>query len=434
MAANEDIGKGYKRRLDGYQESPSDNVWERIESKLDENRRRIFPLWLYFGGIGVLLLSLGTWYFVEQTTINNDHENPNNIVNQNGLKNQPGLNNQHNLNASEKSESEEDLLNDEIHVKHSDSANTTEKEKIASYTVNKNKSLKNTLQKSTNIDSKANEEFINSVNSILLNNAISNLQPYAIVFFNLELTPFTFEFPKLEEDTKSKKTKEESSSSWDVKIYGGPSYFNNFASGNSLDASLVDNDGEGNIQWNFGIMVNFQVNERSTVSLGIERFEGSYTTLNADITSESGVLVNSSSFTGIDFNPGALINNPLGSSSEIDLSQQFTFIEFPLQYSYQILKSKINWDVYGGIGFVVLSNDQIFAESSNGNRIAIGNGSNLNKTFINASFGTGISYDLSKQFILSLEPRFKYYFKPVNDNSKFNPFALGIGFGIRYKL
>ena len=87
MGANEDIGKGYKKRLDGYQVSPSDNLWDRIEADLDKKKKRTIPFWLFFGGLGVLLLSFGTWYVINNMNELSTEENSIQLIEQNTIEN-----------------------------------------------------------------------------------------------------------------------------------------------------------------------------------------------------------------------------------------------------------------------------------------------------------------------------------------------------------
>ncbi|MGV6830900.1 MAG: hypothetical protein ACWA5P_05005 [bacterium] len=429
MGANEDIGKGYKKRLDGYQVSPSDNLWDRIEADLDKKKKRRIPFWLFFGGFGVLLLSFGTWYVINSMNESSIEENSIQLIELNTIEN--SLEKVVNSEAIDESiddfDKKENLSEESKNNEVSNETQYTNSSSNRSYSNNQN-------QNSTTANKKLKSKKSSSKSSTTLSNkALSTIEPYGIVFFDWELTPFSFEFPEIEE-VKMRKKKQNDKLIWDVKLYGGPSYFTNLSKGSALDFSLSDNQIKGNIEWYVGVMANFQINERSTLGLGIERFQGSYTTLDADVTNENGFLVATPGFTGVSINPNALVNSNLGNSSTIDLKQQFTYLEFPLQYTYQLFQGKLNWDIYGGLGFVVLSDDSIIAESSNGNSVEIGRGSNLNKTSLNAHFGAGVSYSLSKKFILSLEPRFKYYLKPLNDNAKFNPFAIGIGLGVRYKF
>ena len=100
MKTKKNIDKLFQEQLSEHEVLPPNMVWNNIEEKLKEKKkRRVIPFWWKLSGIAALfVIGLGfyNWQFNDSKTISND----NTIVNENTIDNVKSKNDQNNLNRS----------------------------------------------------------------------------------------------------------------------------------------------------------------------------------------------------------------------------------------------------------------------------------------------------------------------------------------------
>jgi hypothetical protein len=119
-----------------------------------------------------------------------------------------------------------------------------------------------------------------------------------------------------------------------------------------------------------------------------------------------------------------------------DLSQEFKYLEIPIQASYKILEGKqLSVGVTGGIStnFLVGNYASI---TENGIKLSSGNTDNLRNVLYSGSAGLELGYDLGNNLSLTIEPRIKQFMHSVSSNELVNikPMQLGIFTGITYSF
>ncbi|MEP0262812.1 hypothetical protein [Dokdonia sp.] len=86
MGNRKDIGKLFNERFKDFEQAPDANLWNNIASELDqESDRKIAPFWFYFGGLVLVGMLAGLWFWQpwnttselpslqeQQTIVNND--------------------------------------------------------------------------------------------------------------------------------------------------------------------------------------------------------------------------------------------------------------------------------------------------------------------------------------------------------------------------
>ena len=116
-----------------------------------------------------------------------------------------------------------------------------------------------------------------------------------------------------------------------------------------------------------------------------------------------------------------------------DLSQEFQYLEVPIQANYMLLENKFSVGVTGGISTNFLIGNKATV-TENGIKLSSGDTNNLRDVIYSGSAGIELGYDLGKRMILTVEPRVKQYLHSVSSNDLVNvkPLQLGIFTGISY--
>jgi len=493
MGNNKDIGKAYKESLEGQSVSPHNRVWENIEKQLDSPRRRTLPLWLLFGGLALLIAIPSSIYIYSNYRASNNTSNPSTTAIENSTNSH--LNNDVYKTTAITDSTSIDSINKEntlditaignkeaeaskpLDNTNSNKNNTTETDADSKVNESLNNSVKsnkrdtriNTISATTRNSYKTNNSLktSNRLNSTVSNNETNTTSNYVSEHNNAlktdqkgikdnksssnltakskdlnaitinalpvaELGSLTFTKHDLGFTTQKEKENRKNKRDTYLKVYGGPTAFGSLKQGYSIDESLQNNSIQSDINFNYGAALVFDLNKKSSVSVGIGKTDLGYTVKQADSINFQGNLVNAPSYFNIQLNTND--TSVLGNFSLIDLRQELSYLEFPILYYYSPIKNKLSLDIYGGPSFLALIENRIIAQSTNGNSLQIGQANNLGKFSVGLNIGVGMSYQLSNKFRIGLEPTFKYYINTFNNNSNYKPYSLGVNLGIRFKL
>jgi len=120
---------------------------------------------------------------------------------------------------------------------------------------------------------------------------------------------------------------------------------------------------------------------------------------------------------------------------ESDISQDFKYIEIPVQATYKLIDSKLSIGVTGGISTNILIGN-IASITENGIRLSRGNTDNMRDVIYSGSAGVEFGYGLAKNLVLTVEPRLKQYMHSVssNDMVNFRPLQMGIFTGLTFSF
>jgi hypothetical protein len=120
---------------------------------------------------------------------------------------------------------------------------------------------------------------------------------------------------------------------------------------------------------------------------------------------------------------------------ESDISQDFKYIEIPVQATYKLIDSKLSIGVTGGISTNILIGN-IASITENGIRLSKGNTDNMRDVIYSGSAGVEFGYGLAKNLMLTVEPRLKQYMHSVssNDMVNFKPLQMGVFTGLTFSF
>lgn len=107
------------------------------------------------------------------------------------------------------------------------------------------------------------------------------------------------------------------------------------------------------------------------------------------------------------------------------LTQEISYIELPLEVKYAITNKKISLNGIGGISYLFLNNNTIYAETDNGFKYKIGETSRMFDRTFGINLGLEIDYKITKRLKFNIEPMLKYNLK-TSDNDVTNPISISV--------
>jgi hypothetical protein len=118
-----------------------------------------------------------------------------------------------------------------------------------------------------------------------------------------------------------------------------------------------------------------------------------------------------------------------------EFNQIFDFVEIPVYLRYNIINSKIDLDVIGGLSANLLAGNNVYMESGNFKE-NVGKTSDVSELNYSGSIGFGLSCELGKRISVSVEPRFNYYLNSLNTNKEvdYHPYRYGVFTGLNYQF
>jgi hypothetical protein len=470
MKEKKHIDRLFQESFKDFEVTPNDKVWQNIDAKLNDNKkkRRVIPIWWRYAGVAAILLilfSLGNIYF-----------NSENVASPNQISD---TNSDANIIIKDDSKLPEITpVTDSDAVKSAISSNDKDNfnepvpnQNAITKTLNSDKPITNkrdSVNKSLSVDKNNRphtyqENKIADVKEIQSNPEILNKE-IASSFNQNDSTLIAKDFEKKNvlkndnsEDTQTliedviadtqKDPEQKNLNKWIVTTNAAPVYFNSLGKGSSLGSEFSENSKSGDITMSYGISASYAINKKIRVRSGINKVNLGYNTNNVLIFETIGLNINASTNKNINPNNMSqsvsiisgkvlsdLNNRNLIQSSNTTINQSLGYIEVPLEIEYAIIDKKFRFNVIGGFSSLFLSNNSLFY-NSNGERMRIGEATNLNKMSYSANFGLGFNYNLSKSFDFNLEPVFKYQINAFNSNTgNFNPYFIGIYTGIGFKF
>jgi hypothetical protein len=251
---------------------------------------------------------------------------------------------------------------------------------------------------------------------------------------------------------------------WSVSAMASPTYYSSINSGGDELSSQLMSSEQPLFSYSGGVSFSYKISKRFSIQSGLyysslgQKVDGinsysgfgqyntskgdhSFEVLTANGTvyaSNPDVFLSSSSaerivtaYTKDVFDPQKASLQPVNSS----LSQNFSYLEFPVIVRYKIVDKAIGINLIGGLSYNLLVHNTV-TTTLDGNVYPIGDTKGLNPLSLSSSFGMGVEYNLSGNLSLNLEPTFRYYLNPfsVSTGTFMHPYSFGIFSGVSYKF
>ncbi len=428
MSTKKNIDHLFQEKLEGLEKSPSLEVWNSLEAKLQKKEQKKRPIWWWFNGLAASLLLAIT---LIRTSSENQESHPTN-----------------NKITSPTSTPIE-----------------VEKTTIA---IAKKKPVKKTIPISPQNKSDIKKTRYENIQKPLLASTESFLYPsdrrvlsgpkivmkknfsYSKEHNNVHINPPTKPsekkgnlpfFPKTKISTDPILAEKK----WEVSPVVVMSQNNSLTNTSPIDESLAATKTQGEYTFSYGVKVAFAVNKKWTLQSGVFMQKIAYAKQGLSVLED----VKSIQLKNIDVNTEAdfMLSSPLAtcdvsslnaakvSTRDASLSQRYSYIEIPIEIGYTLVETKkISSKIITGFSSLFLQQNEIILSSEN-QVTTLGKANNLNRINFSGNLGLDIQYQLYKNFKLSINPMCKVSLHTFTENSTdFKPFSLGIHSGIIYQF
>lgn len=463
MESKKDIGKFFRENLDQLDANPKTLVWDGIERKLKEKKKKRRFLWFFiisFFVVSVFSYTLLYTYLIPATNSENNkitipsNEEPNRKESvKTNLKVEPSISIQPNddlINSTTTAHDNTPKKSKPTNYKERKAnkiqiGSITKKRKSEYLAFGSKKSNQKKIKKNKNTPQEGNLNSSSIKESLTLNEANE-----AIVESQKGEASTTNESKTMPVDTITKKknlkvkkekaltqTKKDSTielpgeKSYDLIIapYYSFTYAGKIGEGNSLSSNYnITNEG-GKISPNFGLLLRWMGTERLGIQTGVGKLQSNRFT---EVEKNSSLFAANSNLE-LDL-PLAFYESAFQNDDEVKFYQEYAYIEVPLEAYYIVSNKKIGWAGSFGVSFFILDKNEIFLESDTVEKFRIGSAKNaLPFTYtLNAKFN--LFYNLSEKIQLDFYPEFQFQLMSHKDASNFNPYYLSLKAGISYKL
>jgi len=261
-------------------------------------------------------------------------------------------------------------------------------------------------------------------------------------------------YDEIIEEGEAALAQKETKNRWSAGPSVAPVYFDAFGEGSPVHSILVPNSKSGNTNLSYGLSVAYAINDRLSVRSGIHKVDYGYETgeiefsssLDGSVTNQmanidyastarnlvvkskvgaTAVAVNSNNENALD----ASFNSTARNGS---MTQQFGYLEVPVELNYALIDKKIGVHVIGGVSSLFLIDNSISLTDGN-QTTEMGEANNVNSLNFSTNIGLGIDYEFTPKVKLNIEPVFKYQLNTFDQvDGTFNPFSIGVYSGLTF--
>jgi len=379
MSERKDIERLFQEKFKDFEANPSEEIWNNIESKLDEKkRRRIIPFWWKFSGVAALfvvgfLISKAVYdnpftapnsVITTTETVTENKTTPNIVSEKNAVKNKVIVNASKNsiVANSSSNNNDENTTSTSSSLKNYVAEETTSVEKDGNHNLkitkkknawrrtssNEKNQIASNSDKTLNVVSNSdlvqtNKENSNSENtsSITTNKELNLTDLKGLANSNSKIATTKVEnkisdtitkkesiannvLEELLNEKESKVKQESKGNRWQLTSNVAPIFLGSIANGSPIDPELKNNSKSYNTTVGFGLGVSYAVNSKLKIRTGLNKFNLGYNTNEIDyyVGMQARTLRNvtpTAASAMIQVESTATANNPSTSLSENEL-------------------------------------------------------------------------------------------------------------------
>lgn len=254
---------------------------------------------------------------------------------------------------------------------------------------------------------------------------------------------------------KEEKKQDVASKRWSAGPNVAPVYFNGHGKGSPVNSIFTPNSKSGNINFSYGVSVAYAVSKKLTIRSGINKVDYGYDTEDVAFSSSINALSSNGQLKSIDYAPTSetltvsskkvASENFSTTNSALDvtaksatrdgyMSQQFGYLELPIEVNYALIDKKFGVNIIGGVSSLFLI-DNAVSLTAGELTTEIGEANNINDLNFSANMGLGFNYKFSPKISFNLEPIFKYQLNTFSEvDGTFLPYSIGVYSGLSFKF
>lgn len=445
MKDAKNIDAVFQKKLQNIEVQPDPKVWQQIENRIQQKKRKVLPMWWLSSGIAALLV-LGIFLYPfsknKDTTILEDIDYPKEI-----------------LKTTEKKPTNTLELNKNQEVTNTDPSIKEQTKPIKKVEKTQHFSLvdKKVAQQEKEPSNSRQKKGIPGLEkivhepSVVINQETKNTDDKVAMKKNSlskESKNKTEEkkklFAQIPEENEEEKDTKKNRLKWEVSPTVGVLKANSFTQSSALDVNLNNNPVSGENTVTYGVRVGYQLNDKWTIQSGIHIQNVAFNTSNVAIAQS---LTASSNLENVNFTTDNLL---FGNSSEGIatndafsipitengvINQAYGYIEIPIEVKYKVFSTqKFNTQLVSGFSTLILNKNEITSSAENFSQV-LGEATNLNPTNFSGNLGLDLNYEINTNWSINLNPMFKTQFSTFSNNANdFKPYFIGVYSGIKYKF
>lgn len=261
---------------------------------------------------------------------------------------------------------------------------------------------------------------------------------------------------KAQKEDKEDAIAEVKTNKWSAGATVAPVYFNAIGDGSPVGSIFVSNSKSGDTNLSYGLSIAYEVSSKLSVRSGIHKVDYAYNTndvsfssnFNGSVSNQLSTINYDSSSSNLELlstDAEAVSNSPKNSFAASDvssknptregvMSQQFDYLEVPLELKYRLVNSKFGVDIIGGVSSLFLLDNSVLL-SSESITTTLGEANNMNSVNFSTNIGVGLNYKFTPKIKINVEPMFKYQLNTFSStNGTFEPYSIGIYSGLTFKF
>ena len=479
MKERKNIDRIYQEKFKDFEQEPNEEVWKNISSRLDKKEKKrplIIPLWWKIGSVAaVLAIIISSLLFIDtETPLTGEPE----VVFENPEKTNQDKdqNDTPKIEENEDTSSEGVVYESKVEEKGKNNTNSDNRSFENNQEIESENSVEtNSGTTKSSISNPNKEEAIviqepNSSKSIFEKEKKA-IQPEVIqtetsgeiaqveepVIDSTKTKSILEEqnaLAEIEKDNRNTEEQEENlaevnSKKLRLSTFAAPIFYKNIGNGNELSNQFSDNSSSSEVTLSYGIKVAYQISNKLRIRTGISKVDINNTIQDisyspsaqaagfeniAPIEGNIDIRDNNSSESGLPIGTMGMSNSVSASVfTPGEISQQFGYIEIPVELEFALIDKKFGLNIIGGGSGLFLDNNRVDLVSGN-NTTKLGEASNINSTSFSTNIGLGMDYKLTDKFSLSVEPIFKYQLNTFDNVDNVQPVNFGIYSGLNFRF
>ncbi len=263
-------------------------------------------------------------------------------------------------------------------------------------------------------------------------------------------------FDEIKEQEEEAVAENDSEGRWSAGPSIAPVFYSAFGEGSPVHSIFVPNSKSGETNLSYGLSVAYEINEKLSVRSGVHRVDYGYGTNDIEFTSSlegssngqidnidyslnsRSLVVQSKAGRTVqsvgDMPTEALDINAPSASRDGTMSQQFGYLEVPLELNYALMDKKFGINLIGGFSSLFLVDNSVALTSGN-ETLEMGEANNVNNLNFSTNVGIGVNYNFNSSIRLNIEPMFKYQLNTFSTvDGTFQPFSVGVYSGLSFRF
>ncbi|UMY66824.1 MULTISPECIES: hypothetical protein [unclassified Flavobacterium] len=462
MENKKDIGRAFRERLKDLDQTPSDEVWARIEADLEKKKKRRGVFWLWWPGLAAMLLVgyFGVTYFTGDAVESNDNwerrdeksapvrpsvsqpvvshpdgkvdpSDPNTLHPE---RSAPTSGNTTTVTASQKAHSVESsrpsfTKKGPVHRNHR-RTRMHPPTRFTSYFAKKrmasSRDAFGQAEEAKGIAFQPNPT--GSLGRELLFPTSDSL--------SVATTPTADSTANQKKTVKKDESKaaEEPKPQYEFYVGGwyGPNVMASFGNASPLsDAATFS--GKGKAGHSFGLFAKWKFNGRFGIQIGYSQVNLAYQTHISGVGSDNRFL----DYSRIDLAAGMSpmdVEERFVNAQTVTIDQEIRYSEIPITFSYRLLDRNLGVEALLGIALMRYNRNELVVSATGTQTFSLGGQNNFLKTTSGIDAGFQVYYKIGSHWRAEVTPLFRYPLKTLESDTTFRPRWVTAQFGFSYRL